>query len=81
MFGTKIDQFPMARGEIKRRRCETLESSKRCISRPFEFGGVFLTLRAHRLCLCARVVEPLAIDVSPLKQRAVLVTESAVNAE
>jgi hypothetical protein len=27
--------------EIKRLRWDNLESSKRCVSRPFEFGGVF----------------------------------------
>jgi hypothetical protein len=41
MFGAENRQFPRQTDEIKRPRCETLESSKRCVSRPFEFGGVF----------------------------------------
>ena len=35
------NQSPVPKGEIKRRRCETLEPSKYCVSRRFEFGGVF----------------------------------------
>ena len=35
------NQSPVPKGEIKRRRCETLEPSKHGVSRRFEFGGVF----------------------------------------
>jgi len=40
MFGAKIDQFPVPRGEIKRLRCETLENQKSRVSWRFEFGVV-----------------------------------------
>ena len=45
MVAAENRQSPLPRDEIKRMRCETLESSKRGVSRCFQFGGAFLTLR------------------------------------
>jgi len=41
MFHTEIGKFPVSRGEINRRKWETLSLEDARILRSFEFGGVF----------------------------------------
>ena len=45
MFGAENRQFLMPRDEIKQLRCETLAWREPRVSRRFEFGEVFLTIR------------------------------------